>query len=646
MRSLIALLILLILCTAYVHQVQGKQNTTTTNSSQPTNKSVNSTKPSKVVKPSNKTPAAPKNHEAIPTQNKSIIAPKKITKPNTTASSKPSKTGNASNKTSSVKKINEARLKHDNSTNTPKKEAKTNETPTSNGYTYHIIPHTHDDAGWLTTFEHYFIGDESPFGECVECILDTIFKLLGGREERVFPYVEMSFFERWYRILTTDSQEDVKKFVRKKQLYFSNAGWVMNDEACVYYEDVIEQFILGHRFVFNEFNYTPTVGWAIDPFGHSATQPYLLAQMGINMAIFERINHKDVEKRKLDGTMEFVWVPYEDFPEWNIIGHHNYMKYGSTRESGYCFPKNVCDDFDPSKNSIPTAAGWLQSQASMYGTKEILWQIGNDFSFSNEDDGIELYNAIEDFVDGVNAMDDPLFGKAILSTPEIYLERWYEDYKKMPTSNLVIKSDDFFPYAEVPTWTLEAGYWSGYFTSKPKLKWAIKDSSWLLQTGKKIMLGAFLQATQSEEKKELLQKCNEALDTLERAVAINQHHDAITGTAKKFTDLDYMTMLNEGRSAVWNLIREIFQKETIAKPEFSLGDDPTIDFFRCNQNTSSIECEPLTKLLKSNSNSSLLVKIYNPGSNKRMVQRIKIPHSQIEGNNDRFSLVDRFSFSF
>ena len=507
-----------------------------------------------------------------------------------------------------------------------------------NDFIYHIIPHTHDDAGWLTTFKNYYTGEETPFEECVECILDKVFELLTTTNKtsnkRVFPYVEMSFFEKWYSNQTTANKTRVKKLVKDEQLYFSNAGWVMNDEACVYFEDVIEQFILGHRFVYNEFNFTPTVGWSIDPFGHSSTQPYLLAQMGISMAIFERINHKDVEKRKVDGTMEFVWLPDENFPEWNVIGHHNYMKYGSTKESGYCFPKNVCDENDETKNNIPTAAQWLQSQSTMYGTKQILWQIGNDFSFSFN--GTELYQSIENFVDGVNKMSDSMFGRAKLSTPEVYTDMWYKEYKDMSSSHLVVKTDDMFPYAEVPSWTREAGYWSGYFTSKPKLKRAIKEGSWLLHTGRKIMLGSLLREAKSDETKNSeidddFKKADKALDLLERAVAMNQHHDAITGTAKKFTDYDYIHMLNEGRSAVWGITKEILKKESESRAEFRTSATAEIDYFQCFHNTSSIECNDLQGILDPKSNNSLLINVYNPGNNKRLVHRVKVPHSNIEG---------------
>lgn len=51
----------------------------------------------------------------------------------------------------------------------------------------------------------------------------------------------------------------------------------MHDEAAPHYIDMIDQTTLGHRFIKQEFNVTPRIGWQIDPFGHSAVQAYLLS---------------------------------------------------------------------------------------------------------------------------------------------------------------------------------------------------------------------------------------------------------------------------------------------------------------------------------------------------------------------------------
>jgi alpha-mannosidase len=51
----------------------------------------------------------------------------------------------------------------------------------------------------------------------------------------------------------------------------------MHDEATAHYIDMIDQTTLGHRFIKEEFDVIPKIGWQIDPFGHSAVQAYLLS---------------------------------------------------------------------------------------------------------------------------------------------------------------------------------------------------------------------------------------------------------------------------------------------------------------------------------------------------------------------------------
>ena len=64
----------------------------------------------------------------------------------------------------------------------------------------------------------------------------------------------------------------VRGLVQSGQLQFINGGWSMHDEACTHYVSMIENTAFGHRFLKDEFDYVPTVGWQIDPFGHSAVQ--------------------------------------------------------------------------------------------------------------------------------------------------------------------------------------------------------------------------------------------------------------------------------------------------------------------------------------------------------------------------------------
>ena len=73
---------------------------------------------------------------------------------------------------------------------------------------------------------------------------------------------------------------------------------------------MIDQTTLGHRFLLEQFNYVPRIGWQIDPFGHSATQPTLLgAEVGFDALYFSRIDYQDLDQRRSERTAEMVWSP-------------------------------------------------------------------------------------------------------------------------------------------------------------------------------------------------------------------------------------------------------------------------------------------------------------------------------------------------
>lgn len=51
------------------------------------------------------------------------------------------------------------------------------------------------------------------------------------------------------------------------------------------------------------------MGWQLDPFGHSAVNALLFAQMGMEAIFFARINEQDHYIRSQSGNMEFIWNP-------------------------------------------------------------------------------------------------------------------------------------------------------------------------------------------------------------------------------------------------------------------------------------------------------------------------------------------------
>ena len=99
----------------------------------------------------------------------------------------------------------------------------------------HLVPHTHDDVGWLKTVDEYFYGANKTIQDAaVQYILDTVITELQKNPNRTFIYVEIAFFKRWWDQQTNQIKEVVKGLVAKKKLEFINGGWCMNDEGLNY----------------------------------------------------------------------------------------------------------------------------------------------------------------------------------------------------------------------------------------------------------------------------------------------------------------------------------------------------------------------------------------------------------------------------
>jgi hypothetical protein len=70
----------------------------------------------------------------------------------------------------------------------------------------HIVPHTHDDVGWVRTVDEYFSGSQPN----VAIILDSVVSELQRDLKRTFTFVEMKFFSMWYNF----QNEETKKIVK------------------------------------------------------------------------------------------------------------------------------------------------------------------------------------------------------------------------------------------------------------------------------------------------------------------------------------------------------------------------------------------------------------------------------------------------
>lgn len=409
----------------------------------------------------------------------------------------------------------------------------------------HIVAHTHDDPGWLKTYDQYYNGLNNTIAHAgVRYILDSVIVALKENPQRQFTYVEMAFFSRYYNELSSEEERnDVKQLVANGQLSFANGGYVMHDEATTHYISMIDQTTLGHDFLKDTFEYTPKVGWQLDPFGHSLFNAELSSLCGFDSLYFGRIDHEDLERRYEAQECEGVW----NGVFWGLTGSYR-GNYGPP--PGFCLD-DKCNDIPITPENAYSRAvefvGYLIEQGKHTKGDTIMVTMGSDFTYENAlydfrnldllMQTIQNSNFSSTLLSPYNAID------IFYSTPEFYTQSKYNESSSssnvVPNNNWSVKEDDFFPYSDC-----RHCFWTGYFTSRPNFKRMERVSSGLLHAVRQ--LHSFLQqpARYDNAEGEIILP----YASLESSLSIAQHHDAVSGTSKQHVLYDYAKLLHQGIS--------------------------------------------------------------------------------------------------
>ena len=168
---------------------------------------------------------------------------------------------------------------------------------------------------------------------------------------------------------------------------------------------------------------------------------------------------------------------------------------------------------------------YVNNQQNSYKTKNLILTMGSDFQYSNAHMNFKNLDKLIKYVNErqlTNGSNVNVF----YSTTACYL---YSLNRENTTWS--VKSDDFFPYAH-----RGHSFWTGYFTSRPNLKYYTRQASNLLQLCR--VIGARTETSDP--------KAYEPLKVLERALGVLQHHDAVAGTERQHVANDYAKRLNDG----------------------------------------------------------------------------------------------------
>lgn len=439
----------------------------------------------------------------------------------------------------------------------------------------------------------------------VQYILDSVIPALEANPARKFSYVEQAFFQRYWREADASLQERIKAVVKSGQLEFLNGGWAMHDEAATHYVNMVDQTALGHSFLQTEFSYVPTIGWQIDPFGHSSTQASLLsAEAGFDALYFGRIDYQDHKLRMNQSRMEMVWraSPSLGSSSQVFTGAFQSGNYGPP--SGFCFDQFCSDppmqtdkrledyNVEDRVNAFVDAVNqWLSHKPA--GDNHVMFKMGSDFQHENSN---EWMKNLDKLIDAVNA-DGRVH--AFYSTPVGYT-------KAVNELGLTweVKTDDFFPYADCPNCV-----WAGYFTSRPALKGFVRAGSAFIQSVRQLDALSGGDGTVSQE--------------LYEALSVATHHDAVSGTAKQHVAFDYAKRIAKGTATA----SEFFTSTLATMMTPSSGGGPKPALSQC-QYLNMSSCDALNGA--TTGGLGFAVVVYNPMGQSR-TEPIRVPVSANNG---------------
>ncbi|XP_048337779.1 alpha-mannosidase 2x isoform X2 [Sphaerodactylus townsendi] len=394
-----------------------------------------------------------------------------------------------------------------------------------------VVPHSHNDPGWIKTFDKYYYDQ-------TQHILNSMVVKLQEDSRRRFIWSEISFFSKWWDNISAQKRAAVRRLVGNGQLEMATGGWVMPDEANSHYFAMIDQLIEGHQWLEKNVGVMPRSGWAVDPFGHSSTMPYLLRRANLTSMLIQRVHYAIKKHFAATQNLEFMWRQSWDADSSTDILCHM-MPFYSYDVPHTCGPDPKICQFDfkrlpggrincpwkvppkaiTSANVAERALLLLdqyRKKSKLYRSKVLLVPLGDDFRYDKPQEWDAQFLNYQRLFDYLNAHPD-LHVQAQFGTLSDYFDALYKRVGIVPgmrPPGFPVLSGDFFSYAD-----REDHYWTGsaeilYSLAVSHARHAGMDSKYPLSD----------YATLTDARRNL---------------GLFQHHDAITGTAKEAVVVDY-----------------------------------------------------------------------------------------------------------
>ncbi|KAL8475580.1 hypothetical protein ACS0TY_028294 [Phlomoides rotata] len=493
-----------------------------------------------------------------------------------------------------------------------------------------VVPHSHNDPGWKLTVEEYYDRQSRH-------ILDTIVETLSKDNRRKFIWEEMSYLERWWRDASDVKKESFINLVHNGQLEIVGGGWVMNDEANSHYFAIIEQIMEGNMWLNETIGVIPRNSWAIDPFGYSSTMAYLLRRMGFENMLIQRTHYELKKELAWNKNLEYVWRQSWDTEETTDIFVHMMPFYSYdiphtcgpepavccqfdfARMRGFVYERcpwgehPVETDLDNVKERALKLLDQYKKKSTLYRTNTLLVPLGDDFRYISIDEAEAQFRNYQLLFDYINS-DPSLNAEAKFGTLDDYFRTLREEAERINYSvtgeigsgeigGFPSLSGDFFTYAD-----RNQDYWSGYYVSRPFFKAVDRVLEQTLR-GAEMMMALLLGFCQKAQCEKLPTSFSYKLISARRNLALFQHHDGVTGTAKDHVVEDYGMRMH---MALQDL--QIFMSKAI---EVLLGirhekNDHHPANFEPAETRSRFDVQPMHKAITAREGTLQTVVLYNP----------------------------------
>ncbi|CAH0404424.1 unnamed protein product [Chilo suppressalis] len=394
------------------------------------------------------------------------------------------------------------------------------------------------DAGWVKTFDEYYYGTKASVSSAnVQLIYHSVLSELLHDKRRKFTFSETAYFWRWWKEQRPITRATFRTLVQEGRVEFAGGGWVQNDEATVNYLQIIDQFTWGLR----KLNDTlgpcgkPKAAWHIDSYGHTREQASLLAQMGFDGLFIGRVDYKEREAMIEEDRMEFMWRGSDVLGKMSDIMTHSLFNLYNAPE-GFCFDFLCSDEpiIDDPDNKVYNAEKrvndfvlQIERQAKYYEHDNIMVTMGGDFTYQS---AANWFMNMDKLINHVNTHPANMSDVNVFySTPSCYLKAIYLYGRR--DKAMYTEKGDYVPYGSDAT-----TYWTGFYSSRPSVKYLARIAHQFLQVVKQLTVIARMGDSYE-------------LHLLRHAVSLVLHHDAITGTSQQYVANDFVRILSEAVDA-------------------------------------------------------------------------------------------------